>query len=554
MTADLVASACIDARYAVSWRGMAALEVLLRRALADDDLRSALGIAPFFALLLPLPPDAASKIASAHARFLLQGASRLRLPPPSPTLSSMRISFLRGSSNSNAERVAALLSLDAASFETRLFSSRFEPSALRELSRLLHPAPLHHVDLGETDAVEGDGSQPRGLAEHVAATRIAASRPHVLVDCSGHTAGGFVGALARRPAHVSVGALGFPGSYGGGLVDYITADRVVAQPVLQAGAVRGGATAFAERLAILPVTYVVAPWEPPPPPDADRDALLRRPRGVGSSWPVVGSFTRSVRWHPDSLALWAAVLRVGCAAPRAPALWLLAEPDVPTQPGVQPGADLQVRSRLAAEWGALGLRTRSLRFSSWTADKPTHLARHAALALSLDTTPLYGSHTTASDSFFASVPLLTLPAATWASRVGGSVGAAAGAPQAAADSLRAYEGLAEALLCDRRGPAGAARRARAGGSRARRPATGAAHAKRSLGLLLAFRVGARPSSDLISTLRATKLPRSSFNRPTAPCSYCCSCGCSCSWSLPTRRPPRTTLRRRTQTVTFRAIG
>ena len=59
---------------------------------------------------------------------------------------------------------------------------------------------------------------------------------------------------------------------------------------------------------------------------------------------------------------------------------------------------------------------------------PFHLARYPLADLFLDTTP-YGAHTTASDSLWMGVPVLTFSGRSFASRVCGSLVRAAGAPE-----------------------------------------------------------------------------------------------------------------------------
>src|SRR5262249_18292558 len=50
---------------------------------------------------------------------------------------------------------------------------------------------------------------------------------HVAVDLNGLTRGGRPGVLARRPAPIQVGYLGYPGTTGAGFIDYILADTTV---------------------------------------------------------------------------------------------------------------------------------------------------------------------------------------------------------------------------------------------------------------------------------------------------------------------------------------
>ena len=66
-----------------------------------------------------------------------------------------------------------------------------------------------------------------------------------------------------------------------------------------------------------------------------------------------------------------------------------------------------------------------------------HLARYPAADLFLDTYP-YGAHTTASDSLWMGVPVVTMPGNSFASRVCSSLVRAAGLPELGCDDPAAY--------------------------------------------------------------------------------------------------------------------
>ena len=80
-------------------------------------------------------------------------------------------------------------------------------------------------------------------------------------------------------------------------------------------------------------------------------------------------------------------------------------------------------------------------------DMDVHIARHRLAGLFLDTLD-YNAHSTASDALWAGLPVLTLPGATFASRVAASLAKAAGTPETIVASLQAYEDLAVALAQD----------------------------------------------------------------------------------------------------------
>jgi predicted O-linked N-acetylglucosamine transferase (SPINDLY family) len=81
------------------------------------------------------------------------------------------------------------------------------------------------------------------------------------------------------------------------------------------------------------------------------------------------------------------------------------------------------------------------------AEMDMHIARHRLAGLFLDTLD-YNAHSTASDALWAGLPMLTLPGATFASRVASSLAKAAGTPETVVASLQDYEDLAVALAQD----------------------------------------------------------------------------------------------------------
>jgi predicted O-linked N-acetylglucosamine transferase (SPINDLY family) len=77
-----------------------------------------------------------------------------------------------------------------------------------------------------------------------------------------------------------------------------------------------------------------------------------------------------------------------------------------------------------------------------------HLAREILADLFLDTLP-HNAHTTASDSLWCGVPVVTCVGPTFAGRVASSLLHAVGLPELVAASLEEYESLAIALAQDR---------------------------------------------------------------------------------------------------------
>jgi predicted O-linked N-acetylglucosamine transferase (SPINDLY family) len=74
-------------------------------------------------------------------------------------------------------------------------------------------------------------------------------------------------------------------------------------------------------------------------------------------------------------------------------------------------------------------------------DLSDHLARHCLADIFLDTLPC-GAHTTASDSLWAGLPVVTCLGQTFAGRVAASLLQAVGLPELVANSLDEYRALA----------------------------------------------------------------------------------------------------------------
>ena len=279
-----LADVWVAARHGADWAFLEKLEEELCQEAAQVCVTAErAGVQPpfsaFHGLLLPMRRNLQLQIAVAHATALRHANNRpSHFPdvsaPSTLPLPPLRVSILRGSSNSNVDRIAAILSLTRRQFTPKLFTTHMDPGAIAQL-QWASPGgqSLDHTNIGSTM-----GSAE--AAHHISTGWSCA----LLVDCSGHTAGNLLHALVRRPCRVATSALGYAGSYGGGLVDYLTADRVAVAPE------HSGSWAREERLALLPHSYQVSPvafaGELVPPASTALAHNLR---------PLIGTFTRTVQ-------------------------------------------------------------------------------------------------------------------------------------------------------------------------------------------------------------------------------------------------------------------
>lgn len=226
------------------------------------------------------------------------------------------------------------------------------------------------------------------LTDEEAATAINDDGIDILVDLKGFTRGTRTSILALRPAPIQVNYLGYPGTLGSQLCDYIITDAFCTPA--------GSAGAYSECLAVLPHSY-----QPHGCLETVAPAPGRAEAGLPAQGFVFCCFNQAYKITPEMFDVWCRLL--GCVP--GSVLWLLAAQ----------GAEGNLRNE-AWKRGVDGSR---LIFAK---DLPhaEHLARLQLADLVLDTAP-YGAHTTASDALWAGVPVITRPGPTFPSRVAGSL-------------------------------------------------------------------------------------------------------------------------------------
>lgn len=256
---------------------------------------------------------------------------------------------------------------------------------------------------------------------------IKAANIDVLVDLMGHTLGARLGVLAQRPAPVLAGYLGFAGTVGGGLLDYVIADAssIPAEDRKH----------FSEKVVWLPHCFM--------PHDTkgrelgrelgrefSRVGLGRREQGLPAEGFVFCGFNNAYKLNPATFQSWMRILKEVDGA----VVWL---------------SDLQdvAKSNLRKEAEASGIDSRRLVFATRVASTAEHLARHCLADLFLDTLP-YNAHTTASDALWAGLPLLTLAGDAFAGRVAASLLHALGLAELITQSRQEYEERAIELARD----------------------------------------------------------------------------------------------------------
>ena len=251
------------------------------------------------------------------------------------------------------------------------------------------------------------------LSDVDAACKINDDGIHILIDLKGFTQNTRTSILALRPAPVQVNYLGYPGTLGAGLCDYIVSDSFVTPESAVAD--------YSEAFALLPHSYQ---------PHGRKAVIGPAPNRASVGLPQDGfvfcCFNQAYKLTPDIFDVWCRLLE---ALPTS-VLWLLASSS----------AEGNLRNE-ALKRGIVGSR---LIFAP-DLPKSLHLGRLQLADLMLDTAP-YGAHTTASDALWAGVPLITRPGETFASRVAGSLLSAIELPELIVDRGDDYFDLALASI------------------------------------------------------------------------------------------------------------
>lgn len=240
----------------------------------------------------------------------------------------------------------------------------------------------------------------------------------IAIDLNGHAGDARAAVLARGIAPVQVGFLGYPGTSGGGFLDYVIADQVVIPP--------GAEADWSERVVRLPQCFL--------PTDDARPIATRGLTRAGCGLPEDGVvFCCFNNTHKILPAVFDAWMRVLAAVPGS-VLWLREE---------NPHATRNLRGAAAAR----GIDPARLVMAPRLDDMADHLGRQALADLFLDTLP-YNAHTTAADALQAGLPVLTQAGRAFAGRVVASLLRTLGLPELVTDSPASQEATAIALARD----------------------------------------------------------------------------------------------------------
>jgi protein O-GlcNAc transferase len=394
-------------REMAEWNELEQRTAVLRQAIATDAPLSR-GIPPFSVLTAGTTRAEQLRSArqwAAHAQLALAERSLYREPRSKGSPRPLRIGYLSADFHDHATGylIAGLLeSHDPHAVHVTAYSyGRPSTGSLRDR---LRAACAQFVDVS-------------GLSDEEAALRIAADAIDILVDLKGYTQHARTGILTFRAAPIQVQFLGYPGTMGTPLVDYLIADPFVVPEAHSAD--------YDEQIVRLPDCY-----QPNDPGRIVGPTPTRLEAGLPETGLVLCSFNENYKITPALFDVWMRLLQSAGDS----VLWLLE----------------------SNRWAADNLR-REARARSVDPDRlvfarrvpnPTHLARLALADLMLDTYPVNG-HTTASDALWMGLPVLTCSGDTFVSRVAGSLLQTMGLVELVTASLDEYERKARELSMQR---------------------------------------------------------------------------------------------------------
>ncbi len=233
----------------------------------------------------------------------------------------------------------------------------------------------------------------------------------IAIDLKGYTAHSRPNIFAYRAAPVQVNYLGFPGTMGADFIDYIIADPIVIPEELQ--------KFYSEKVLLVPPSYQVN--------DIRRErhgAMVNRADfGLPEDAFVFCSFNNNYKITPEMFDIWCDLL---ANVPKS-ILWMLSD---------NKSAETNLKNHARDR----GIDPSRLIFAPRAAIG-IHLSRHRLADLFLDTYPC-NAHTTASDSLFMGLPIVTRIGETFASRVAASLLTAAGLPELVATNPEEYKEIA----------------------------------------------------------------------------------------------------------------
>jgi predicted O-linked N-acetylglucosamine transferase (SPINDLY family) len=293
-----------------------------------------------------------------------------------------------------------------------------------------HPPDGWHISAFSTASARGgDGiaAELRGLAhswcdaatwsDEAIDAAIRAARIDILIELGGHTSGGRLTALNRKPAPIIGTCIGYPNTTGHPHIDLRIVDSTTDPP--------GSDSHCRERLIRIDPCFLCYR----PPVDAPQPALPPIDAPI-----TLGSFNLLSKISASTLNLWRDTL---AAVPHSRLLLKS-----------KSFGDPATKAHFLGRARAAGIDSERIDIIGYTDSVSDHLALYSRIHIALDTTP-YNGTTTTCEALWMGVPVITLQGDRHCARVGASLLRAANLPHFVADSAQHFVEIASELSRDR---------------------------------------------------------------------------------------------------------
>ena len=380
------------------------LENHLRRHPGDTGLRSNLLLLKTYA-----DPDTAA-VATAHRAF---DASL-------PSTTSATAPVARAAPDADRPLRIGILSSDLRNHSVGYFVEAFMRHAPQGVELVAFSTAVPAVDdrmMQRLRSLATRWHDVAALNDDALDALIRSERIDVMLELNGHTAGGRLEVLARKPAPVIVSAIGYLNTTGMAAVDWRLVDSITDPP--------GSEHLCTERLLRLDPCHLCYT----PPTDAPEPALPAADAPL-----TFGSFNSMVKLGNDSVGRWARVLT--------------ALPDARMLIKAQGLGDAGARATIAQRFRAAGVDPMRLEMIAYSKTRDEHLRLYNRVHVALDTTPCNGVTTTC-EALWMGVPVVAALGDRHTGRLAASLLHAAGHPELVAHDADAFVRIAVELARDR---------------------------------------------------------------------------------------------------------
>tara|TARA_E500000178_G_scaffold175900_2_gene174829 strand:+ start:546 stop:2639 length:2094 start_codon:yes stop_codon:yes gene_type:complete len=231
----------------------------------------------------------------------------------------------------------------------------------------------------------------------------------IAIDLNGYTKYSRPTIFSHKLAHIQINFLGYPGTLGSNNYDYIVADKIVIPNSLK--------KFYTENIIFLPDSYFVNPENRP----ISKRSFKKEDLSISQSSFVYCCFNQNYKILPNVFNSWMNILKNVDQS-----ILLLSHTN-----------DI-AKLNLKKEASKRNVDPNRIVFASYLKNIGDHLARYKVADLFLDTMP-YNAHTTASDSIWAGVPLITCIGKSFASRVSSSILSSVGLDDLITKTMEDYE-------------------------------------------------------------------------------------------------------------------